>query len=236
MNRAGRRVAVVTGANRGLGNGIARRLADQGLHVVITARDIHAAQAAAGELAGEDRSLSACQLDVTDPASVARAIADTAFTYGRLDVLVNNAAIAIDRNSTAAAADMERVIATLDANVVGAWRCCTAAVPGMLKNGYGRIVNITTHMGAFAEMDQGSPAYRVSKAALNALTRVLTAELRDTNILVNAASPGKVNTRLAYGTTERSPDDATGTIVWLATLPDGGPTGELFHDHKPMDW
>jgi len=157
MNRAGRRVAVVTGANRGLGNGIARRLADQGLHVVITARDIHAAQAAAGELAGEDRSLSACQLDVTDPASVARAIADTAFTYGRLDVLVNNAAIAIDRNSTAAAADMERVIATLDANVVGAWRCCTAAVPEMLKNGYGRIVNITTHTGTFAEMDQRQP-------------------------------------------------------------------------------
>jgi len=236
MNRAGRRVAVVTGANRGLGNGIARRLADQGLHVVITARDIHAAQAAAGELAGDDRSLSAHQLDVTDPASVARAIADTAFTYGRLDVLVNNAAIAIDRNSTAAAADMERVTATLDANVVGAWRCCTAAVPEMIKNGYGRIVNITSHMGTFAEMDEGSPAYRVSKAALNALTSILAAELRDTNILVNAALPGKVNTRLAYGTTERSPDDATGTVVWLATLPDGGPTGELFHDHKPMDW
>jgi NAD(P)-dependent dehydrogenase (short-subunit alcohol dehydrogenase family) len=236
MRQAVRRVALVTGANRGLGKGIARRLADQGLHVVVTARAEHAAQSAVGELAGETRSLSAHQLDVTDPASVARAMADTAFTYGRLDVLVNNAAIAIDRAYTAAAADMERVRATLETNVVGAWRCCTAAVPEMMKNGYGRIVNITSHLGTFAEMDEGSAAYRVSKAGLNALTRILAAELRDTNVLVNAVSPGKVHTRLAYGSAERSPDEAAGTVVWLTTLPDEGPTGGLFHDHKRLDW
>jgi NAD(P)-dependent dehydrogenase (short-subunit alcohol dehydrogenase family) len=230
------RVAVVTGANRGLGLAVARGLAQQGLHVVLTARSEQAAERAADELVREGLPASSHQLDVTDPASVVRAIADTGFTYGRLDVLVNNAGVAIDRQQLARSADMERVRATLDANVLGAWRCCTAAVPEMTKNGYGRIVNVTTHMSTFANMGTGSAAYRVSKTAVNALTCVLAADLEDVNILVNAASPGKVDTRLAYGKGERTPDEAADTFVWLATLPDGGPTGRLFHDRRPLDW
>jgi len=179
--------------------------------------------------------VSAHQLDVTDPASVVRAIADTGYTHGRLDVLVNNAAIAIDRQQGAASADMERVRATLDANLMGAWRCCTAAIPEMRKNRYGRIVNVTTHLSTYANLGTGSASYRVSRAALNALTRVLAAELREDNILVNAASPGKVRTRLAYGRGERTPEEAADTFVWLATLPDDGPTGGLFHERQPLD-
>jgi NAD(P)-dependent dehydrogenase (short-subunit alcohol dehydrogenase family) len=236
MSGAKPRVALVTGANRGLGKGIAGRLAKRGLQVVVTARTEYAARVAADELTGDGCAVAHHQLDVTDPASVARAVADTAFTYGRLDVLVNNAAVAIDQARPAAAADMERVRATLDTNVVGAWRCCAATIPEMMKNGYGRIVNISSHLGTFAEMDEGSAAYRVSKAGLNALTRILAVELRGNNILVNAASPGKVDTRLAYGDGERSPADAADTVVWLATLPDDGPTGGLFHEQKPLDW
>jgi NAD(P)-dependent dehydrogenase (short-subunit alcohol dehydrogenase family) len=131
---------------------------------------------------------------------------------------------------------MERVLATLDANVAGVWRCCSAVVPKMKNNGYGRIVNVTSHMGTFAGMGAGSPAYRVSKAAMNALTCVLAAELHPDNILVNAASPGRVNTRMSYGKSDRSADDAADTFIWLATLPDDGPTGQLFHERQPLAW
>lgn len=236
VTEATKRVAVVTGANRGLGQAIARRLAEQGLHVILTARSGDAAERAAEKLADDGYSASGHQLDITDPASVVRVMADTGYYHGRLDVLVNNAGVAIDRGQSAHAVDMEKVRATLDANVLGTWRCCTAAVPEMRKNGYGRIVNVTSHMGTFAEMGTGSVAYRVSKAALNALTCILAAELRDDGILVNAASPGKVDTRLAYGKAERTPEQAADTFVWLATLPTDGPTGQLFHDGKNLSW
>lgn len=230
------RVAVVTGANRGLGRAIAQQLAVLGLHVVVTARSDYAAEQAAAELAEQGGSVSAHQLDVTDPASVVRVMADTGFTHGRLDVLVNNAAVAIDRGQAAATADMEKVKTTLDANLMGVWRCCTAAIPEMRKNNYGRIVNITSHMATFGQLGTGSVAYRISKVGLNALTRILAAELTDENILVNAASPGRVDTRLAYGNAEQTPEQATNTFTWLATLPDGGPTGGLFANREALDW
>lgn len=204
--------------------------------MVLTARSEEAAERAAAPLLADGLSASGHQLDITDPASVARTMADVGYEYGRIDVLVNNAGIAIDRGQTAAAVDMEKVRATLDTNLMGTWRCCTAAVPEMKRNGYGRIVNVTSHMGTFPEMGTGSVSYRVSKAALNALTCVLAAELHDDGILVNAASPGKVDTRLAYGKADRTPEQAVDTFVWLAMLPEDGPTGELFHDGKQLAW
>lgn len=236
MSQDNQRVAVVTGANRGLGFAIARGLAENGLRVVLTSRNMQAAADAAEELTKQGLPVTAHQLDVTDPASVVRAMADTAYTYGRLDILVNNAAVAIDRQQLASSADMERVRATLDANIMGAWRCCTAAIPEMKANGHGRIINITTHMSTFAHMSTGSVAYRVSKAGLNALTCILAAELHDANILVNAASPGKTATRLSYGKATQTPEEAADDFVWLATLPDDGPTGGLFHKRQPMAW
>ncbi|GAA2356099.1 SDR family NAD(P)-dependent oxidoreductase [Dactylosporangium salmoneum] len=230
------RVAVVTGSNRGLGRAIAGKLADRGLTVVVTARDDVSAQRAAAELCVGDRSVVGHQLDITDPASVARLMADVAYEHGRLDVLVNNAGIAIDRGQAAASADMEKVAATLNANLMGTWRCCTAAIPEMRKHQYGRIVNVTTHMATSAQLGTGSVSYRVSKVGVNALTKILAEELRADNILVNAASPGKVDTRLAYGKAEHSPDEAADTFVWLATIPDDGPTGALFYQRQLLDW
>lgn len=230
------RVAVVTGATRGLGVAIARALAAEGLRVVVTAREAAAAEATAARLVAEGYMVTSHQLDVTDPASVARAFSDIGHAQGRLDVLVNNAAVALDRHRTAVMADFERVTATLDANITGAWRCSTAAISEMERHSYGRIVNVTTHMSMTGNLGAGSAAYRVSKTGLNALTQVLADELRDTNILVNAASPGKVDTRLAYGKAQRTPEDAATEFVRLATLPDDGPTGHLFHDGQELDW
>lgn len=180
--------------------------------------------------------VSAHQLDVTDPASVARAVADIANHHGRLDVLVNNAGVAIDRGQQASAPDFEKVHATLDANLLGAWRVSAAAIPEMHRNGYGRIVHISSHLGSLTTMAATNVSYRVSKAGLNALTRILAAELSGTGILVNAASPGRMNTRMAYGETDRSTEDGADTPVWLATLPDDGPTGGLFSEREPLPW
>jgi NAD(P)-dependent dehydrogenase (short-subunit alcohol dehydrogenase family) len=231
-----RRVALVSGGNRGLGLAIARGLAGSGLHVVIGSRDARAGCEATELLTAEGFEVSAHQLDVTDPASVARVVADVAGAHGRLDVLVNNAGIAIDRGQHAASPDFEKVRATLDANLLGAWRLSATAIPEMRKHSYGRIVNITSHLGSINTMGATNVSYRVSKAGLNALTRILAAELAGSGILVNAASPGRMNTRMAYGETERLPEEGADTPVWLATLPDDGPSGGLFYEREALDW
>jgi NAD(P)-dependent dehydrogenase (short-subunit alcohol dehydrogenase family) len=230
------RVALITGGNRGLGRAIAFGLAQRGMHTVIAARDERQAFEVAGELKAQRLCASVHRLDVTDPASVVRAAADVGKQLGRLDVLVNNAGVAIDRGQLASSPDFERVHATWQTNLLGAWRCCAAAIPEMRRHGYGRIVNITSHLGSVSTMTAGNVSYRVSKAALNALTRVLAAEVREHDILVNAASPGRVNTRMGYGESTRTAEEGADTAIWLATLPDDGPTGGLFSEREPLPW
>jgi NAD(P)-dependent dehydrogenase (short-subunit alcohol dehydrogenase family) len=231
------RVALITGGNRGLGRAIAQGLAERGLHTIIAARDERDAAEVADEFCRQGLSASAHRLDVTDPASVVRAAADAGKQLGRLDVLVNNAGVAIDRGQLASSPDFEKVRTTLETNLIGAWRCCAAAISEMRPNGYGRIVNITSHLGSVSTMTtHTNVAYRISKAALNGLTRVLAAEVREYGILVNAASPGRVNTRMSYGETTRTAEEGAGTAIWLATLPDDGPTGGLFFGRDPLPW
>ncbi|MDT0321903.1 SDR family NAD(P)-dependent oxidoreductase [Streptomyces millisiae] len=230
-------MALVTGANRGIGAAIARGLAERGLRVMLGSREEWAARAAAAELTAFGRTAMAHQLDVTDPASVARAVADTVTQFGRLDVLVNNAGVAVDRGQAAADPDFERVRATIDVNLLGAWRCCAAVIPEMRRHGYGRIVTLSSHLGTTTTMMAGgNVSYRVSKAGLNALTQILASELVGDGILVNAVSPGRTNTRMASGETDRTPEQAARTPIWLATLPDHGPTGGLWYDGKPLPW
>jgi NAD(P)-dependent dehydrogenase (short-subunit alcohol dehydrogenase family) len=232
-----RRVAVVTGGNRGIGFEICRQLSGLGLHVVLAARNETSAEEAAERLAGQGPGpVTGVRLDVGDE-SVSSTFAEIARRHGSLDVLVNNAGIAIDGPAHAPSApDFRRVEETLATNLYGAWRCSAAAIPYMRERGYGRIVNLSSTMASLERtMTPESPAYRVSKVALNMLTRVLAAELEGTGILVNAASPGYTRTDMSPKAT-RPVQDGADTPVWLATLPDDGPTGGFFYERQPLEW
>ncbi len=232
------RVALVTGGNRGIGLEIVRQLARRGLRVVLGSRDSGEGIHGAGEIAAEG-SIVVETIDVADRASVERAIGAARERFGRIDVLVNNAGVLIDSGQTASRVPLGDVQKTLDVNLIGAWRVSQAVLPLMRKQRYGRIVNVSSSMGTLSE-GAGSggswPAYRLSKMALNALTILLAAELRGENVLVNAVSPGWVRTRMGGKGAPRSVEEGADTPVWLATLPDGGPSGQLFLDRKRIDW
>jgi NAD(P)-dependent dehydrogenase (short-subunit alcohol dehydrogenase family) len=226
-------VALVSGANRGIGREIARQLVDLGLAVVVGSRDPAKGEATAAELG--ERAV-ATQLDVTDEESIRSAVGFVERKFGRLDVLVNNAGIADRWRGTAAAADFETVKEVLETNLFGAWRLAKAAIPLMRRNGYGRIVNVSSGMGQLSDMGGHSPGYRVSKTGLNALTRMLTSELASENILVNSVCPGWVRTDMGGAGARRSVEEGADTPVWLATLPDDGPRGGFFRNRKPIPW
>jgi NAD(P)-dependent dehydrogenase (short-subunit alcohol dehydrogenase family) len=230
-----RNIAVVSGANRGIGFEISRQLARQGIHVIVTSRDEAKGQAACEKLAGEGLDVRYHQLDVTDEASIQRLGQFLRREYDRLDILVNNAAIMPDRRG-ALEIDLDTVRHTMETNVYGPLRLCQVLVPLMKRHGYGRVVNLSSGMGQITRMGGGNLAYRMSKTALNVLTRVLAADLRGTNVLVNSMSPGWVRTDMGGPGAPRSPEQGADTAIWLATLPEGGPQGGLFQDREPIPW
>ena len=228
------RVALVSGGNRGLGREVARRLAEEGYTVVIGSRDLDQGRATATELGD---SVSACRLDVTDPESIESCIGAIEDRHGRLDVLVNNAGIEGGGWRTDATdVDLDEVRDTLETNLFGAWKLIQEVLPLMRRNGYGRVVNLSSGMGQLGDMGGHAPSYRISKVGLNALTRMLTAELDGENILVNSCCPGWVRTDMGGPNANRSVEEGGDTPYWLATLPDEGPRGGFFRDRKPIPW
>src|ERR671920_1766120 len=227
------RVALVSGGNRGIGLEVGRQLSGRGITVVIGSRDEEKGRAAAEELEGD---VIPCQLDVADAGSVDRMAVFLEEEFGRLDILVNNAAISNDEGQRGVDADLARVKESMEANLFGAWRLCEAAIPLMQRNGYGRIVNVSTGLAALDDMGGGSPGYRVSKTALNALTRILASELRGSGILVNAVNPGWVQTDMGGTGATRSVEEGAEALVWAATLPNNGPNGGFFRDREPVAW
>ena len=229
-------IALVTGANRGIGCEVARQLAVRGFVVLLTARDAAKARAATRKL-GNVGTVEPIALDVVDVASVEKAAAEVASRYGYLDVLVNNAGINYDTWETVENADLNgTVMETIATNLLGPWRVCQAFLPLLRKSQAGRVVNVSSESGSLAEMGAGPPAYQVSKAALNAMTRTLAGELRKTPILVNAVCPGWVATKMGGASAPRSVSEGAAGIVWAATLPGDGPTGGFFRDGKPLPW
>jgi len=223
-------IALVTGANRGIGRETARQLAEGGYDVLVTARDEAKAREAAEAVGGRP-----LQLDVSDPASIERAAAAVKDDPGALDVLVNNAGIGSDFGVAGADPDFDAIQRALDTNFFGAYRLTIALLPLLRESEHPRVVNVSSGMGGVAEMGGWSPGYRVSKAALNAMTRILSTELGDAGVKVNSACPGFVDTDMGgpMGATKPAGEAAKG-IVWLATLPDDGPTGGFFRDGKPV--
>ena len=226
-------VALVSGANRGIGREVARQLASRGHYVLLGSRDPSAAEREAEQIAAEGGAVSVIELDVADQESVRRAVRDAERDPGRLDVLVNNAGVH-GHSDGVAGYDLGEAREVLEVNLFGPWRMIQAALPLLRRSPHPRIVNLSSGAGQLDEMGGGRAAYRISKTALNALTRTLAAD--EPGVLVNTVCPGWVRTDMGGENAPRSVEEGADTAVWLATLDDGGPTGGFFRDRRPIPW
>ena len=232
-----RKIAIVTGGNRGLGREIARQLMKSDILVVIGCRSEPKCAMAVDDLRREGSNIAGFQLDVNDTKSVRRFVDHVEKAHGAPSILVNNAGVypeSTESKVVDTTTSMWRE--TFETNLFGAVRMCREVVPLMKKLRYGRIVNMSSGLGQLHQMGEGSPAYRVSKAALNALTKTLAAEVAGSGILVNSMSPGWVRTDMGGEEAPRSVAEGAETAVWLCLLPSNGPTGEFFRDRKAIPW
>ena len=224
------RVVVVTGANRGLGREVARQCAARGDTVVLGSRDLDAGRRAAREIGAVPMAL-----DVTDPAGLAAAAQEVERAVGRVEVLVNNAAVHYDTDQNAVDVDLAVVREAIETNVLGAWQTTLAFLPLLRSSAHPRVVMVSSEGGSLASMGGGTPAYSVSKAALNALTRVLAGDLRRDGVLVNAVCPGWTATDMG-GPGGRPVAEGARSVLWAVDLLDGGPTGTFTRDGQPLRW
>lgn len=239
------KIALVTGASHGIGLEVARQLAQQEMTVILTARNIERGEAMANQLVDEGLTVLFKPLDVSKDESVRQLATEIEQQFGRLDILINNAATNFDFEAQVLNTDLEQVRTSFETNLFGAWRMSKAFLPLLQQSHHARIVNVGSGAGSFgapegllANRVANLPAYTISKLALNGLTIKLAAELLNSNILVNSVCPG---TTASYPGMEAIPgarpvQQGAASIIWAATLPDDGPTGGFFRDGKPLPW
>ena len=233
---AEQRIALVTGGNRGLGLELCRQLAQQRTRVILGSRDLAKGIAAAAELRANDLPVEPRQLDLASVQSIRECMNWIRRDIGRFDILINNAGIMLEDDDADPLEEMEIVRETMQTNVYGPLLLSRLAIPIMKTRRYGRIVNLSSGMGSLSEMGAGYVAYRMSKAGINVVTRVLAAETEGMGILVNSVDPGWVRTAMGGRGANRSVEKGAETPIWLATLPDDGPTGGFFRDRRAIAW
>lgn len=225
------RTVLITGANRGLGQETARQMKEIGFQVILTSRDLSKGQVAAQKL-----DLPVYQLDITRPDDIQKIVGTVKSEYGRLDVLVNNAAIHPSRGTSLLNIEPETLQLTLETNSLAPLWLSRAFLPMMIEQNYGRIVNVSSGMSQIKGLNDFSSSYRLSKLLLNGITLILADAVKGKNILVNSVSPGWVRTDMGGQNAPRSLEQGGKSIVWAATLPDDGPNGGFFQDGKPISW
>jgi NAD(P)-dependent dehydrogenase (short-subunit alcohol dehydrogenase family) len=230
------RVALVTGSNRGIGLEVCRQLLRAGHRVALTGRDVDRVRTVLGTLGVDESQAIAVALDVRDPSTIASAQRTIDARLGPVDMVINNAAILIGESTDVLDIPLDDYRETLETNLLGAIAVCQALVPAMAERRYGRVVNVSSGAGQLAGMSSYAPAYSMSKAALNAFTKILAATYRNSGVLVNAVDPGWVRTDMGGRHAPRSVEQGADTIVWLATLDSRGPTGGFFRDRHPIEW
>lgn len=230
------KVALVTGANRGIGLEVAHQLGHKGFTVLLGSRDLAKGEEAAKPYLEEGLKIIPMQLDVVDQKTIDDLRRSTEERFGKLDVLINNAAILYDTWQRPDSADLDVVREAFETNTLGAWRMSQAFIPLLRRSEHARIVNVSSESGSLASMGAGTPAYAVSKVALNALTRMLAEELHADRILVNSVCPGWVATDMGGPNAPRSVKEGAKSVVWAALLADDGPTGGFFRDGQPLPW
>ena len=230
------RIIIVTGANRGIGFETVRQLATAGAQIVLTARKPEAGAAAVDKLAKQGLTVQFHPLDVTQDESLAALAAFVAGKFGRLDVLINNAGVMLDADSSGLKVSAATVRLTLETNTLGPLRVSQALAGLLRKSDRGRIINVASGLGALSSMGSDHAAYRISKAALNAVTGILAAELADTAIVVNSMCPGWVKTDMGGPGAEREVAQGADTAVWLALEAPASLTGKFVRDRQVIPW
>jgi NAD(P)-dependent dehydrogenase (short-subunit alcohol dehydrogenase family) len=242
-----RPVALITGANRGIGLQTAKDLGPNGITLLLGVRDLAKGEAAVAAIRRQDFEAEAVHLDVTDPATRQEVYDFIDRVFGRLDILVNNAGVLLESfpgPGKPSTLSLETLRDTFETNFFGAVALTQKLLPLIRRSPAGRIVNVSSIMGSLAlHADPSSPiyhssvfAYNTSKAALNSFTLHLAYELRDTSIKVNSAHPGWVKTETGGENAPLEVSEGGKTSAWLAQLPEDGPTGGYFHAGQPLPW
>jgi NAD(P)-dependent dehydrogenase (short-subunit alcohol dehydrogenase family) len=230
------RTAVVTGGNRGIGFEICRQLAQQGIRVVLTARDVQKGRKAAEKLQATGADVRFHPLDITDQAQIKALVNHVCSDLGHLDILINNAGVYLDQHQPALSISPDLILQAVQTDVCGTLALCQAVIPLMREQQYGRIVNLSSRTSKLDQMNNVGLTYKIAKAAINAITVVLSQEVAEENILINAVNPGWIKTDMGGQDAILSPTEGANGPVWLATLPDHGPTGCFFDGCVQKPW